>query len=384
MVLNSIKEKGENMAEKRDYYEVLGISKGASADEIKRAYRKKAKQYHPDVNKEPGAEEKFKEVSEAYEVLSDENKRATYDRFGHAAFEQGAGNGSGFGGFGGFEDVDLGDIFGSFFGGGSRRQHRTGPMRGQDRLMRIDIDFMEAVKGVKKDIKINYDAPCSHCNGSGAKDPNSVQTCPRCGGTGQVRQQQQSPFGTFVTTTTCPECNGTGKVVKDKCPHCHGKGYKNKTVTVELDIPAGINSGQQLRVSGKGGRGANGGPNGDLFVEISVRRHAHFERDGKNVYITVPISAIDATLGCEVDVPTVQGDVTIKIPAGTQSGTTLRLKGKGIKDIRGSNYGDQMVKIEVRVPTKLSAEEKSLYEKLRKAQSKKESIFDTFKKTFKK
>lgn len=371
------------MADKRDYYEVLGVSKGASADEIKRAYRKKAKQYHPDVNKEAGAEEKFKEVQEAYEVLSDDNKKAAYDRYGHAAFEQGAGGAGGFGGFG-FEDVDLGDIFGSFFGGGGRRQRSSGPRRGDDRLMHLEIDFMEAIKGVKKDIKINYDAPCSHCNGSGAKNPSDVTTCSRCHGTGQIQQQQSSPFGTFVTSTTCPDCNGTGKVVKEKCPHCHGKGYSNKTVTVQLDIPAGINTHQQLRVAGKGGRGTNGGSNGDLFVEIYVKAHPHFVRDGRNIYITVPISNVDATLGCEVDVPTVYGDVTLKIPAGTQGGTNLRLKGKGVKDIRSDNYGDQMVKVDVKIPTKLSSEEKELYQKLSKLTNKKGSIFDAFKKTFRK
>ena len=371
------------MANKRDFYEVLGISKGASADEIKRAYRKKAKQYHPDVNKEAGAEDKFKEVQEAYDVLSDDNKRAAYDRYGHAAFEQGAGGAGGFGGGFGFEDIDLGDIFGSFFGGGRRQQRNNGPRRGDDHLMRLDIDFMEAINGVKKDIKVTYDAPCSHCNGTGAKNPNDVTTCPRCHGTGTIQQQQSSPFGTFVQQTTCPDCNGTGKVIKDKCPHCHGKGYENKTVTVQLDIPAGINAGQQLRVSGKGGRGVNGGPNGDLFVEIRVKNHSHFVRDGRNIHITVPISSIDATLGCEVDVPTVQGDVTIKIPAGTQSGTVLRLKGKGVKDLRSDNYGDQMVRVDVKIPTKLSSKEKDLYEQLKKA-SKKESIFDAFKKSFKK
>ena len=381
MVLNSYREKGEKMADKRDYYEVLGVGKSASASEIKSAYRKKAKQYHPDVNKEADAEEKFKEVQEAYEVLSDDNKKATYDRYGHAAFEQGAGNGAG--GFG-FDDVDLGDIFGSFFGGGGRRQRQTGPRRGEDRLMRLEISFMDAINGVKRDIKITYDATCDHCNGSGAKTASDTATCSRCGGRGQVQQQQSSPFGTFVTTTTCPDCQGKGKIIKDKCPDCQGKGYNNKTVTVELDIPAGINTNQQLRVSGKGGRGANGGPNGDLFVEILVKSHPHFIREGRNIHITVPISSVDATLGCEVDVPTVYGDVTVKIPAGTQSGTSLRLKGKGVKDLRGDSFGDQMVKVDVRIPTKLTAEEKELYQKLASSTKKKDSIFDTFKKTFRK
>ena len=374
------------MAVKRDYYEVLGLSKSASADEIKRAYRKMAKKYHPDVNKEPGAEEKFKEVQEAYDVLSDDNKKAAYDRYGHAAFDQtgGFGGAGGFqGGFGGFEDVDLGDIFGSFFGGGSQRQRKTGPIRGEDRFIQLEIDFMDAIKGKKTEIKINYDEQCSHCHGTGAKNEHDVQTCPRCNGTGTIRTQQRSPFGTFVNQTTCPDCNGSGKIVKEKCPHCHGQGYTNKKITVELNIPAGINTHQQLRVQGKGHRGSNGGPNGDLYVEIYVRPHQHFKRDGKNISITIPISAVDATLGCEVDVPTVYGDVSLKVPEGTQPGTTLRLKGKGVKDLRGDTYGDQFVKIDVKIPTKLSHDEKELYMKL-KNKIKKESIFDQFKKGFRK
>ena len=372
------------MAEKRDYYEVLGVSKSASADEIKRAYRKKAKEFHPDVNKAADAEEKFKEVSTAYEVLSDDNKKAAYDRYGHAAFDQGAGGAGGFGGFGGgFDDIDLGDIFGSFFGGG-RRQRSNGPRRGEDRLMHLEIAFMDAINGVKKDIKISYDAPCSKCSGTGAKNKDDVTTCSTCRGAGQVQQQSSSPFGTFVQTVTCPDCGGTGKVVKDKCPECHGRAYENKTVTVQLDIPAGINTHQQLRVSGKGGRGANGGPNGDLFVEIHVKSHAHFKREGTTIHITVPLSVVDATLGCNIDVPTVQGDVTVKIPAGSQSGSALRLKGKGVKDLRSTNYGDQIVKLDVQIPTKLSSEEKHLYEQLSKLNHKKDSIFDSFKKAFKK
>ncbi len=378
------------MAEKRDYYEVLGIEKSATADEIKRAYRKKAKQYHPDMNKEAGAEEKFKEVSEAYEVLSDDNKKAAYDRYGHAAFQQGAGGAGGAGGFGGFggfggagfEDVDLGDIFGSFFGGGGRRRRNTGPMRGEDRLMRLTIDFMEAINGVKKDIKVTYDEQCSHCHGSGGEKPEDVETCTQCHGSGTVQQQARSPFGTVLTEVECPTCHGTGKTVKNRCKKCHGKGYVNKTVTVQLDIPAGIDSHQQLRVSGKGGRGRNGGPNGDLFVEIQVRPHSHFIRDGRNIHIEIPVSVPDAVLGCEVDCPTVYGDVKLKIPAGTQPGTVLRLRGKGVKDIRSDNYGDQYVKVNVKIPTKLDKNEKEHYEKIRDT-SKKESFFDTFKRGFK-
>ena len=374
------------MAEKRDYYEVLGVDKSANADQIKRAYRKMAKKYHPDVNKDPGAEDKFKEVQEAYDVLSDDNKKAAYDRYGHAAFDQngGFGGAGGFGGgFGGFEDVDLGDIFGSFFGGGgSSRQRRSGPTRGEDRYVQLEIEFMDAIKGKKTEIKINYDQPCSHCHGTGAKDPNDMQTCPKCGGTGSIRTQQRSPFGTFVSQSECPDCHGTGKIIKDKCTHCHGKGFVNKTITVELNIPAGINSHQQLRVQGKGYRGTQGGPNGDLYVEILVRPHSHFQREGQNIFITIPVSAVDATLGCEVDVPTVNGDVSLKIPEGTQPGTTLRLRGKGVKSLRGDQYGDQFVKIDVKIPTKLSKDERELYTKL-KNHTKKESIFEQFKNSFK-
>ncbi len=375
------------MADKRDLYEVLGVSKTASADEIKKAYRKKAKQYHPDVCKEDHAEEKFKEVQNAYDILSDDNKKAAYDRYGHAAFEQGAGGfGGGAGGFGGgfgFEDVDLGDIFGSFFGGGGgQRTKRSGPTRGEDRFVQLQIDFMDAIKGKKTELKINFDETCSHCNGSGAKTPDDLQTCSKCNGTGTIRTQQRSPFGTFVNQSACPDCHGTGKVVKEQCDHCKGKGYSNKNITVELNIPAGINSHQQLRVQGKGYRGTQGGPNGDLYVEIVIKPHPHFVREGRNITIVVPISVVDATLGCEIDVPTVNGDVSMKIPEGIQSGTTLRLKGKGVKDLRGDTYGDQFVKVEVKTPTKLSREEKDLYNKLKKLE-KKGSIFDQFKKGFK-
>ncbi|MEE0988573.1 molecular chaperone DnaJ [Kandleria vitulina] len=374
------------MADKRDYYEVLGIDKSADATTIKRAYRKLAKKYHPDVNKAPDAEEKFKEVQEAYDVLSDANKKAAYDRYGHAAFDQNGGGaggfGGGFGGFGGFDDVDLGDIFGSFFGGGQRRQRPTGPRQGEDRFMQLEIDFMDAIKGKKTEIRINFDEPCKTCHGSGAASPQDVETCSRCGGSGTVRMQQRSPFGTVVREAACPDCNGTGKKIKKICPDCKGKGYNNKNITVELTIPAGINTHQQLRVPGKGGRGINGGPNGDLYVEIYVRPHKHFVRQGDNIAIEVPISPADAALGCKVDVPTVYGDVSMTIPEGTQPGATLRLKGKGVKSLRGNTYGDEYVTVKVKVPTKLTKQEKELYKKLQDA-SKKSSIFDQFKKSFK-
>lgn len=373
------------MADKRDYYEVLGVEKSATADEIKRSYRKLAKKYHPDVNKAPDAEEKFKEVQEAYDVLSDDDKRAAYDRYGHAAFDQNAGGyGQGFSGFGGFEDVDLGDIFGSFFGGGARssRTRDTGPMKGEDRFVQLDIDFMEAIKGKSTELKINYDEQCPHCHGTGAENPSDIETCSRCGGSGTIRTQQRSPFGTFVQQTSCPDCHGTGKKIKVSCSHCHGKGYVNKNSTFNLNIPAGINTHQQLRVPGKGYRGTNGGPNGDLYVEIYVRGHAHFVRNGDDISISVPISAVDAALGCKIDVPTVYGDVTMTIPEGTQNGTTLRLRGKGVKNWRTDKYGDQFVKVEVKVPKKLNRQERELYSKLRDLQ-KKNSIFDQFKKQFK-
>lgn len=375
------------MADKRDYYEVLGINKNASADEIKRAYRKMAKKYHPDVNKSADAEEKFKEVNEAYEVLSDPDKKAAYDRYGHAAFEQGAGGAGGFGGFnaGGFEDFDFGDIFGSFFGGGGGRASsrcNNGPQQGEDRFVQLEIDFMDAIKGKKAEIQINYDEQCTHCMGTGAASSSDITNCSRCGGTGTIRTQQRSPFGTFVNETTCPDCNGTGKKITKACPNCHGKGYINKTITVELNIPAGINTHQQLRVAGKGYRGKNGGPNGDLYVEIYVRPHKHFVRHNDDIQIEVPVSSVDATLGCEVDVPTVYGDVTMKIPAGTQSGAVMRLKGKGVKHLRGDGYGDQYVKVNVQIPKKLTRKEKELYEQLRKV-GKSGSIFDSFKNAFK-
>jgi len=374
------------MAEKRDLYEVLGISKDATEAEIKKAYRTLAKKYHPD-NQDTGAEAKFKEVQEAYETLTDPQKRASYDQFGHAGMN-GAGNGQGFGGgFGGFQQGgfdDLNDIFGSFFGGGFSNSQRqtTGAQKGQDRLMQMKIDFMEAVFGKDESIQLDVDEVCTECMGSGAKNKEDVKVCPNCNGRGSVQTQQRTPFGVFQSTGVCPECQGTGKKIINKCTKCHGKGYEHKHVTVDVKIPAGIQSGQQLRVSGKGERGRNGGPNGDLFIEVLVAKHKHFQRDGKNIYITIPISAIDAILGCKVDVPTVYGDVEMTIPAGTQHGSQFRLKSKGVKDLRTNIVGDQFVEVKVEVDDKLSREEKEAYEKLRKSRSK-ESAYDKFKKTFK-
>ena len=370
-----------SMAEKRDYYEVLGLSKGASEDEIKKAYRKMAKKYHPDINKEPGAEEKFKEINEAYEVLSDPQKKATYDQFGFAGMDgaQGFGGGAGFGGF-----EDLSDIFGSFFGGGfggGSRRASNGPRKGNDRFMQMRIDFMDAIFGKTETITIDVDEQCDECMGSGARSKSDVKSCSRCGGTGTVTQKQRTPFGVFQSQTVCPDCNGTGKTIAHKCPKCHGKGYEHKRVKLDIKIPAGIQSGQQVRVPNKGERGVNGGPNGDLYIEILVTRHNQFVRDDNDIRISVPISAIDATLGCKIDVPTVYGDVELTIPAGTQYGQQFRLKGKGVKSPRGSQ-GDQYVEITVEIPKKLSREEKELYEKIRNRKDH-ESPFEKFKNAFK-
>ena len=373
------------MAEKRDYYEILGIKKGASEDEIKKAFRKLAKKYHPDVNKAPDAEEKFKEINEAYEVLSDPQKRANYDQFGFAGME-GAGGFSGFSGAG-FED--LSDIFSSFFGGdmgfgGRSSRASTGPMRGDDLLKRLDIDFMEACFGTTKTIRINVDETCSACGGTGAASPSDIETCSTCRGRGSVMTQQRSMLGVVQSQRVCPDCHGTGKKIRKVCPKCAGKGYETKAQTVEIRIPKGIESGQRLRVAGKGGRGANGGPNGDLYLEIMVRPHNKFIRDGKNILLEIPISAIDATLGTTLDVPTINGEVSMKVPAGTQEGTQLRLKGQGVPDSRGGKPGDQLCTVRIQIDKKLTAKEKQLYEQLRELEDKpgKENIWDRFRKSF--
>lgn len=379
------------MAEKRDYYEVLGVSKTASQDEIKSAWRKLAKTYHPD-NKETGDEAKFKEAQEAYDVLKDDQKRAAYDQFGHAAFDQGgAGGPGGFnggfnGGFaGGFEDVDLGDIFSSIFGGGGRRrQTRTGPQRGNDSVMRVKISFMDAINGKQIKLNVTYDQPCPTCNGTGAKSPNDVETCSRCHGTGTVRGRQQSLFGTVETQTVCPDCGGTGKKIKTPCPDCGGKGYKKVKTEIEVNIPAGINSGQQIRIPGKGERGQNGGQNGDLYLEVIVEPHQYFKRDGNDIHIDTSISMVDAALGVTLTVPTVYGDIEVKVPEGTQPGAILKVRGKGVKDLRSGIQGDQYIHLDVKTPTKLSKEQKELLQKFAGLQPKEESFFDRFKSKFKK
>ena len=376
------------MADKRDYYEVLGLSKNASEDDIKKAYRKLAKKYHPDINKAADAEEKFKEINEAYEVLSDPQKKATYDQFGHSGMDGFSGGFSQ--GFGGMNMDDLGDIFSSFMGGmggfsgfnfGGSSSRRSGPLKGDNRYMTMDIDFLDSVHGVDKLINLTLDKMCTHCDGTGAASKSDIEPCPTCRGNGRVTRQSRTPFGVIQQQTVCPDCRGTGKRIKKACPYCNGSGYNTVKEQVEVSIPAGIGSGQQVRLAGYGEKGENGGPNGDLYIEIRVRPHKYFVREGNNIRISIPISALDATLGTTVDVPTAYGDVEMKVPAGTQPGQQLRLKGYGIKDIRTNNVGDQYVEIQIEIPKKLTKEEKDLYEKL--ANRKKESVFERFKKNFK-
>lgn len=389
------------MATKRDYYEILGITKSATQDEIKKAYRKLAKQYHPD-NKETGNADKFKECTEAYTVLSDDQKRQKYDQFGHAAFDTSSGGsnpfaGSGFEGFN-FNGGDFGDLndilssmFGFNFGGGfggstrsrsSSRSNRT--TRGEDTLMRIKITFIDACLGTTLNVPINYEETCSYCNGTGAKDGSAFTTCSQCGGTGVVLTQQRTIFGIMQSQTTCPHCGGSGKIIKEICPHCNGNGFTKAKKTIEVKIPAGINNGQQIRVQGKGGRGINGGPNGDLYLEVLVAPHNSFDRDRNDIHLTIPIDFVDVCLGCEITVPTLYGDVTMKIPAGTQYSQVFKLKSKGVKDIRSGVYGDQFVHLNVKTPTELNKEQKELLLKFKEASNYKESWFDKFKRNFKK
>lgn len=345
--------------EKRDYYEVLGLEKTASKDEIKKAYRKLSKKYHPDLNKEPGAEEKFKEIAEAYEVLSDDQKRARYDQFGHQDPNQGFGGFSGFGsteGFGGFED-----IFSSFFGGGSRtRRDPNAPRKGDDLQYRMTISFEEAVFGKEKEIEIPREETCDTCHGTGAKPGTSKETCPYCNGTGQISETVNTPFGQIVNRRTCSHCQGTGQIIKEKCSTCHGSGTVKKRKKIKVNIPAGVDDGQQLRVSGQGEAGVNGGPAGDLYIVFHVRASDKFERDGDDIYLELPITFAQAALGDEIEVPTIYGKVKMKIPAGTQSGDRFRLKDKGVKNVHGYGNGDQHVIVKIKTPKKLTEKQKEL------------------------
>ncbi|MDD2959101.1 MAG: molecular chaperone DnaJ [Lachnospiraceae bacterium] len=352
------------MAEsKRDYYEVLGVDKNADDAALKKAYRVLAKKYHPDMN--PGdqaAEKKFKEASEAYAVLSDPEKRRQYDQFGHAAFEGGAGGAGGFGGFD-FNGADMGDIFGDIFGdlfgGGRRRGPANGPMQGANVRSSVRITFEEAIFGCDKEISLNIKDECTNCHGTGAKPGTNPTTCPKCGGKGQVVYSQQSLFGMVQNVQNCPDCHGTGKIIKDKCPNCAGTGYTSSKKTIQVSIPAGIDNGQSIRIRGKGEPGVNGGPRGDLLVEVVVGRHNNFTRQDMDIFSNVEISFAQAALGGDLKVSTVDGDVIYTVRPGTQSGTRVRLKGKGVPSLRNKNLrGDQYVTLIVRIPTKLSEEAK--------------------------
>ncbi|NLZ33844.1 MAG: molecular chaperone DnaJ [Clostridiales bacterium] len=343
----------------KDYYQILGLEKGASEDEIKRAFRKLAIKYHPDKNQgDKEAEAKFKEINEAYQVLSDPEKKARYDQFGTVDFD---GSGFGAGGFGGFDFSDLGgfgDIFDTFFGGGASSRRRNGPQRGDDLEYILNLTFEEAVFGVEKEISINRSEACDACNGSGAKAGTSPKTCPTCHGTGQIRVQRQTPLGSFVSTSTCSHCGGTGQVIDTPCSTCHGKGSVRKNRKISVNIPAGVDTGNVMPLRGQGEHGKNGGPAGDLYISIKVAPSKKFTRKGSDIYIDTHISMGQAALGVEVTVPTVDGDVKYKIPAGTQSGTLFRLKGKGVPRVNSSGRGDQYVKVIVDIPKNLTEKQK--------------------------
>ena len=387
------------MAEnKRDYYEVLGVDRGADEATIKKAYRQLAKKYHPDMN--PGdkeAEKKFKEASEAYAVLSDAEKRRQYDQFGHAAFEQGGGGAGGFGGFdfnGGDMGDIFGDIFGDLFGGGRSRRANNGPMKGANVSTAVRITFEEAVFGCEKQLDLNLKDECTTCHGTGAKPGTSPETCPKCGGKGQIVYTQQSLFGTVRNVQTCPDCNGSGKIVKEKCADCHGSGYITNRKKIAVTIPAGIDNGQSIRIREKGEPGVNGGPRGDLLVEVQVERHPIFQRQDMNIYSTAPVTFAQAALGGQIHITTVDGDMAYDIKPGTQTDTKIRLKGKGVPSLRNKNIrGDHYVTLVVQVPTKLNEEAKEYLRKYDEAvngkindskqeKPKKKSFMEKIKETF--
>ncbi len=359
------------MASKRDYYEVLGVSKGASDAELKKAYRKMAKKYHPDANPDnKEAEAKFKEVNEAYEILSDPQKKAAYDQYGHAAFEQG---GMGSGGFsGGFSGMDMGDIFSDLFGnsgfgdifGGGSSSRRKGPQRGSDTQMNLTISFEESMFGCTKSINVPVSETCPECKGSGAKAGTSAETCPNCHGTGQERVTTRTMFGMAQTVRTCSHCGGEGKIIKEKCPHCGGRGNITSNKTVSVDIPKGIAHGQSIRKKGLGGAGVKGGANGDLFIQILVSPSKQFQRQGNDLYTEVPIDIVQATLGADITIPTIDGDETYTIKPGTQPGTKITLRGKGAYNVRNDkSRGNLIVTLKVVIPTDLKREQKELLQK---------------------
>ena len=345
---------------KRDYYEVLGVDKGAADSDIKKAYRRVAMKYHPDRNPDdPDADHKFKEATEAYDILMDREKREAYDRFGHAGVDPGMGGG-GFGG-GNFSDI-FGDVFGDIFGGGGRGG-RGGPQRGSDLRYTLDISLEDAVRGTTVEIKVPSLSTCEKCDGSGARKGSSPTTCGTCGGMGQVRMQQ----GFFQVQQTCPTCRGRGKTITDPCTACHGQGRVEKTRKLSVKVPPGVDTGDRIRLSGEGEAGPEGGPPGDLFVQMSVRQHNIFERDGKNLYCEVPITFVTAALGGELEVPTLDGRVKLKIPAETQTGKLFRLRGKGVKPVRGGSVGDLLCRAVVETPVNLNKEQKALLQQFEKS-----------------
>lgn len=359
------------MAEKRDYYEVLGVEKGASEDEIKKAYRKLAKANHPDLH--PGdkeCEERFKEINEAYEVLSDPDKRAKYDQFGHAAFDPSAGGpgGAGFGGFGGFDDIfggGFGDIFGDIFGGGfgGGQTQRSGPRRGENLRVRLNITFEEAAFGCEKEINVGRVEQCPDCKGTGCAPGTTPEVCTQCHGTGTVTQAQRTPFGMMQSQTVCPKCRGRGQIIHQPCPDCRGAGAVRKRRTIQVNIPAGIDNGQTISLRGQGHSGKNGGPAGDLLITVMVRPHEIFRRDGTAVFCEAPITFTQAVLGGTLEIPTIDGKVKYDIPEGTQTGTVFRLRGKGIPVLNGRGRGDQYVTVNIETPRNLNREQKEALKK---------------------
>ena len=354
---------------KRDYYEILGIPRDASQDEIRKAYKRLAKKYHPDISNEPNAEEKFKEVQEAYSVLSDPQRRQAYDAYGHGFEEfRGFGNFDGFNPFG----FDFRDIFDAFTAGGfgdifrESFRHESGPERGSDIKVTLSISFEEAAFGAEKIIRVERTAVCDECSGRGYKNESDISACPKCNGTGRITNSRRTPFGIFQSITTCPKCNGTGRIIVRSCPKCNGKGFVREKRTIKVKVPAGINSGNYLRLAGQGNAGLRGGSSGDVYVVIFVEPHKIFKRDNSDIYCEVPISFSEAALGTEIDVPTLYGPAKLKVPAGTQSGTIFRLKGKGIKKLNASSKGDEYVKVVVKTPVHLSKRARELLRELKK------------------
>ena len=372
---------------KRDYYDVLGVDKSASDAEIKSAFRKLAKKYHPDLNKEPDAAEKFKEVQEAYDVLGDEQKRKTYDQFGSAAFDNNTG-GNPYGGYGnyggfntsgfGFEDINLDDILSNMFGGGFSSKRKNRPQKGDDVLYRMNITFEEAVFGAKKDITLDLTEKCETCDGKGGFNPKK---CSSCNGTGKIRRSQSSLFGSFLTETTCPDCDGTGEVFERRCSDCKGKGYVIKRKTITITIPEGVDTGSQIRIKGKGQVGINGGENGDIYVEFKVENDPIFSRDGYDIYMTLPINVSEAVLGGEKEVPTLDGNIILTIPSYSQTNDKLRIKGRGVP--YNSKRGDLYIVLEVVMPTKLDRNQRRLFEELSETNLDTSDKFKKFNKYFK-